>query len=105
MKEGALEALMLTTRAGLACKIYKAKIGRYPANLEALVPDILPEVPIDPFTGKPLVFKIDGGQLLIYSMGSNQKDDGGRSSAMTQMVMEKDDDWTWKEIITEKPLK
>lgn len=99
MKEGALEALMQATRAGLACKIYKARTGRYPEDLEALVPDILTEVPVDPFTGKPLVFKIERGQLLIYSLGSNQKDDGGRSSPMTQMTMEKDDDWAWRERI------
>ncbi len=105
LKEASLEALMLATQAGLACKIYKAKTGRYPENLEALVPDILPEVPIDPFTGKPLVFKITDGQLLIYSVGSNQRDDGGRSSAITQMVMEKDDDWAWRETIAEKPPK
>lgn len=96
LKEASLEAMMLATRAGLACKIYKSRTRNYPANLEALVPDILPEVPIDPFTGKPLVFRIQNGEILIYSLGSNQRDDGGRSSPMTQLVMEKDDDWTWR---------
>ncbi|MGA2534279.1 MAG: hypothetical protein ABSG19_14735 [Candidatus Aminicenantales bacterium] len=99
LKEASLEAMMLTTKAGLACKIYKARTGRYPENLEALVPDILPEVPVDPFTGKPLVYKMENGELLIYSLGSNQKDDGGRSSPITQLVMEKDDDWAWREKI------
>lgn len=99
LKEASLEAMMLTAKAGLACKIFKAKTGRYPENLGALIPEILPEVPIDPFTGKPLVYKIENGELLIYSLGSNQKDDGGRSSAITQLVMDKDDDWTWREKI------
>jgi hypothetical protein len=100
LREASLEAMMLATRAGLACKIYRNKTGHYPENLEALVPDILPEIPIDPFTGKPLVFKRQSGKLLIYSLGSNQKDDGGRSTYMiTQLVMEKDDDWTWREKI------
>jgi len=99
MKEATLEAMMLSTRAGLSCKIFRNKTGRHPENLEALVPDILPEVPTDPFTGKPLVYKIENGELLIYSLGSNQKDDGGRSSPITQLVMEKDDDWTWREKI------
>jgi hypothetical protein len=98
MKEATLEAMMLATRTGLACKIYKARTGRYPTGLEALVPDILPEVPIDPFTGKPLVYKIENGELLVYSLGSNEKDDGGRGTYLfTQLVMEKDDDWTWRE--------
>jgi hypothetical protein len=98
MKEATLEAMMLATKAGLACKIYRNKTGHYPENLEALVPDILPELPIDPFTGKPLVYKIENGELLIYSLGSNLKDDGGRGTYMiTQLVMEKDDDWAWRE--------
>jgi hypothetical protein len=103
LKEARLEAMMLTARAGLACKIYKSKTGRYPEKLEALAPDILPEIPIDPFTGKPLVYKIANGELLIYSLGSNQKDDGGRGGPMTQLVQEKDDDWTWREKIAEAP--
>jgi hypothetical protein len=99
LKEASLEAMMLATRAGLACKIYENKTGHYPENLEALVPDILPEVPIDPFTGKPFVFRRQGDELLIYSLGSNQKDDGGRMGPITQLVMKKDDDWTWREKI------
>jgi len=99
LKEASFEAVMLTTRAGLACKVYKRDTGHYPENLEALVPRILPEVPIDPFTGKPLVYKIVNGELLIYSFGSNRKDDGGRMSQMTKLVMDKDDDWTWREKI------
>jgi len=90
--------MMLATRSGLACKIYKNRTGHYPENLEALVPDILPEVPIDPFTGKPIVYKMQNGELLIYSLGSNQKDDGGRMTyQITKIVMDKDDDWTWRE--------
>jgi hypothetical protein len=99
LKEASLEAMMLATKAGLACKIYRAKTGRYPENLEALVPDILPEVPIDPFTGKPFIFRRQGDDLFIYSLGSNRKDDGGRMGPITQMVMDKDDDWTWREKI------
>ncbi len=106
LKEASFEAMMLTARAGLACKIYKSKTGRYPDTLDALVPDILSEVPIDPFTGKPLVYKIANGELLIYSLGSNQKDDGGRMTyEITKIIMDKDDDWTWRERIHETPKK
>ena len=98
MKEAMLEATMLTSRAGLACRLYQSRTGRYPESLEELVPGILAEVPIDPFTGKPLVYRREGEGFIVYSLGSNQKDDGGRSTYMiTQLVMDKDDDWTWKE--------
>ena len=93
-----IEAIMLTSRAGLACRLYKSRTGLYPASLEELVPGILTEVPIDPFTGKPFVYRREGEGFIVYSLGSNQKDDGGRSTYMiTQLVMDKDDDWAWKE--------
>jgi hypothetical protein len=98
LKVAQVEALMLASRAGLACRLYKSRTGRYPERLEELVPGLLPEVPIDPFTGKPLVYRREGEGFIVYSLGSNQKDDGGRSTYMiTQLVMDKDDDWSWKE--------
>jgi len=98
LKSAQLEATFLAAQTGLACRLYKSRTGAYPESLEALVPGILKEVPIDPFTGKPFVYRREGEGFIVYSLGSNEKDDGGRSTYMiTQMVMEKDDDWTWKE--------
>ncbi len=100
MKQASLEALMLVAKAGLACRLYRNKTGRFPETLEALVPEYLAQSPIDPFTGKPLVYRLSADDLLIYSLGSNQKDDGGRETYMiTQLVAEKDDDWAWREKI------
>jgi hypothetical protein len=101
MKEATLEAMMLATKSGLACKVYRNKYGRYPDSLEALVPEFLNEIPIDPFNEKPLVYRVTGDEVLIYSLGSNEKDDGGRGGIfnITQLVMEKDDDWAWREKI------
>ena len=98
LKEAQLEATLLASRTGLACRLHKSRTGQYPDSLEALVPAILEEIPVDPFTGKPLVYRREGEGFIVYSLGSNQKDDGGRSTYMiTQLVMDKDDDWTWKE--------
>jgi hypothetical protein len=98
LKEATLEAMMVTTKAGLACKVYKNQIGHYPENLNALVPELMEAVPIDPFTGNPLIYRIQDGGVLIYSVGSNEKDEEGRGTyQITQLVMEKDDDWAWKE--------
>jgi hypothetical protein len=98
MKTATFEALVRATRAGLACRTYKGRTGEYPESLEALVPALLNEVPIDPFTGKPLVYRREGEGFIVYSLGSNLKDDGGRSTwEIKQLVTEKDDDWTWRE--------
>ncbi len=100
LKETALEAMMLATKSGLACKIYKNSHGRYPESLEALVPGILNTVPIDPFTEKPLVYRLTSDEVLIYSLGSNERDDGGQGNFnISRLVMEKDDDWAWREKI------
>jgi hypothetical protein len=98
MKKAMIEAVTLASRTGLACRLYKRRSGRYPGSLDELVPGLLAEVPIDPFTGKPLVYRREGEGFVVYSLGSNQKDDGGRSTYMIdKLVMDKDDDWTWKE--------
>ncbi len=98
MKVAMIEAIQTASRTGLACRLYKGRTGQYPDSLEALVPGILTEVPVDPFTGKSFVYRREGEGFIVYSLGSNQKDDGGRSTYMiTQLVMDKDDDWTWKE--------
>jgi hypothetical protein len=93
-----LEAILQTTRTGLACRIFKSKNGRYPDDLEALVPAILPELPIDPFTGKPLIYKRNGEGFIAYSIGLNMKDEDGRETwLITEIPIKKDDDWSWKE--------
>lgn len=98
MKTAQIEAIMLADRAGLACRLYKSRTGHYPETLDELVPGLLTEVPIDPFTGNPLVYRREGEGFIVYSLGSNEKDDGGRSTyAITRLVMPKDDDWSWRE--------
>ncbi len=99
LKVASLEAVGLATRTGLACRVYKEKKGSYPESLSDLVPGLIPAVPIDPFTGDPFVYRREGEGFIVYSLGSNRKDDGGRSTwEITQMVTDKDDDWTWREI-------
>ncbi len=38
----------------------------------------LKTVPIDSFSGQPIKFVIDGGQPVVYSIGKDGKDDGGK---------------------------
>ena len=98
LKEAMLEATILASRTGLACRLYKSKTGEYPENLGALVPGILAEVPVDPFTGQALIYRREGAGFIVYSLGSNEKDDGGRSTYnITQLVTDKDDDFSWRE--------
>ncbi|MEW5900211.1 MAG: hypothetical protein AB1715_01975 [Acidobacteriota bacterium] len=97
LKEASIEALLDSGRIGLACKIYRLEHGRFPEKISDLVPGLLDKEPLDPFTGEPYFYRLKDNGFIIYSAGSNKKDDGGRSSKITQLIMEKDDDWAWRE--------
>jgi len=97
-KRATLEAMFETARVGIACKIYKNMHGDFPEDLSELAPEILEEVPVDPFTGNSLIYSKQDSGIIIYSIGSNLKDDGGNGTwQITSLVMDKDDDWAWKE--------
>jgi hypothetical protein len=55
--------------------------GRYPERLDALAPKYLKHVPPDLFSGRGLVYRPAANGYLLYSIGPDGKDDGGRSQA------------------------
>jgi hypothetical protein len=65
-------------RLAVAATLYKAKHGKHPEKLSELVPEFLPEVPADPYDGRPLRLKRTDGGLVLYSIGRDRRDDGGR---------------------------
>ncbi|MBX9627421.1 MAG: hypothetical protein K2X82_26695 [Gemmataceae bacterium] len=55
-----------TAAAAVACERFRRKEGRWPTSLEEIPKDILPAVPVDPYTGQPVRFeRIDDG-LAVY---------------------------------------
>ncbi len=65
-------------RFAFALAAYRRDNGRYPAKLADLAPRYLPAVPDDIFSGKPLIYRPSEKGYLLYSVGANGKDDGGR---------------------------
>jgi membrane protease YdiL (CAAX protease family) len=58
---------------------YRLEVGDLPDNLNALVDKgYLKELPADPFSGSAFVYKKAGGDFLLYSLGPDFDDDGGR---------------------------
>ena len=50
----------------------------FPDSLQVLVDSgLLTEIPIDPFSDKPLVYKKTDRDFTLYSVGDNFEDDGG----------------------------
>jgi hypothetical protein len=66
-------------RVALALAAYERDHGTYPKSLDALAPKYLAKVPDDLFAGKPLAYQPAENGYLLYSVGPNGKDDGGRS--------------------------
>jgi hypothetical protein len=64
--------------AGLAAERYRLKYARWPDTLDALVPEFLPAVPADPYDGRPLRYRRLPEGVVVYSLGPDKQDDGGR---------------------------
>lgn len=56
-------------QAGVACERYRIANGRWPENLEALVPEFLSEVPADPFDGEAIRYRVRGDRMELFSAG------------------------------------
>jgi hypothetical protein len=67
------------SRIGLRLKTYRTEHGGYPANLSALqLADIPLEKQVDPCTGKALCYRLEGEEFVLYSVGLDGADDGGK---------------------------
>jgi hypothetical protein len=70
------------TRTIVALHRHKIAEGKYPEVLQGLVQlNYLPAVPIDAYSGKPLLYSRD--RRLIWSTGEDSKDDGGAGNSKT----------------------
>lgn len=65
-------------RVVLALKGYKAERGEYPTSLDQLQGTLEWKVSEDPFSGKSFVYRRKGDGFLLYSLGMDMDDDGGR---------------------------
>jgi hypothetical protein len=64
--------------AELALRCYQSEQGRVPPSLEQLVPKYLQQVPSDPFSGRPVIYHPQGTNWLLYSVGEDGVDEGGK---------------------------
>ena len=75
------DALILDrcSRIAVAIERYRRTHGEsLPAALMDLVPNYLTDIPEDPHTGKPLLYRADPDTYLVYSVGRDGKDEGGK---------------------------
>ncbi|MHC4713269.1 MAG: hypothetical protein ACYTAN_08380 [Planctomycetota bacterium] len=71
-------ARLKATAAAIAALRFKKAEGRWPDRLDELVGRYIEAVPLDPMTGAPLIYKVLDDGIVVYSVGKNGKDDGGK---------------------------
>ncbi len=62
----------------LAAELYRRRNGDWPAGVDQLSPRYLPAVPVDRYDGRPIRYRVVDGRPVIYSIGVDRDDDGGR---------------------------
>jgi hypothetical protein len=80
------------TRTGLALLRYRPAHGGFPATLDALgLRDVS-----DPFTGKPLRYRIENQGFVLYSVGEDLKDNGGSPRSPRRGKQPAECDLVWR---------
>ncbi|MBI1370571.1 MAG: hypothetical protein GC162_18190 [Planctomycetes bacterium] len=64
-------------RVVIAIERYRLCHGKLPMVLDELTPEFLPQALMDPFTGKPLIYKTTANGYVVYSVGEDGVDNGG----------------------------
>ena len=85
-------------RVACALERYRLAHGEYPKTLDALAPQFNETLPHDVINGQPLHYRrADDGQFVLYSVGWNEKDDGG-TVVLTKVgtVDRESGDWVWQ---------
>jgi hypothetical protein len=78
LRDADLVSLVRVARTAVAIERYRlAHANALPESLESLVPEFLPEIPIDPCDGAPLRFIKRERGYVVYGVGSDRVDHGG----------------------------
>ncbi len=72
------------TRVALAIQRFRLAHDRLPKMLDELTPKFLNQLPLDPYGGAPLRYRIDSGEYVVYSIGKDGVDQDGRSEPAGQ---------------------
>ena len=77
----------------LACKLaeHRERQGSYPRALA----EIGGESILDPLTGKPFVYRLEGDRFFLYSIGPDGIDGGGDLEARGKTAYRDEPDWVW----------
>jgi hypothetical protein len=83
---------------------YRRKRQVWPQSLKELVPEYLAELPVDRMSGKELGYRRTSDGPLLYSVGSDLDDDGGRAVRLPPKRTSPGHPWHWTLFLVETPL-
>ena len=81
VREASTQASLRLATTAFAVERFRHGQGRLPADLNELTPQFLANVPTDPFDGAPLRYRRLSRGYLIYSVGIDRRDNGGREGS------------------------
>jgi hypothetical protein len=84
------------TLALLAVEAYHRTHGHYPQTLDQTVPQFLPKIPRDAFGGGPIGYHLANGKPVLYSLGVDRDDDGGRPYVTEANTIEQTQAMRWR---------
>jgi hypothetical protein len=86
-------AIRRLLKAELVLRKYRLETGEFPRRLDELVPDFMSALPTDPYdvNGRPLCYARTADGYLLYSVGYDRDDDGGRPSPREGGLLEDGD--------------
>jgi hypothetical protein len=93
------------TIAAVGLKRYHLRHGKYPKDLDELVPEFLREVPVDWMNGQKLRYRSEENGFVLWSVGDNGKDDGGTPDQTDSYNFYSGPDVVWPQPATEDELK
>ena len=99
-------------RLAAALAVYRAEHDRYPEKLDDLMPGLIDTLPVDIYSGQPMIYKPDedGAGYVLYSVSQNGVDDGGTNRSGSIIKGEWVDDrqevdyWNEADLVIRLPL-
>jgi hypothetical protein len=84
--------------AAIACALerYRLAHGQFPDKLDALVPDFISALPHDVITGQSYKYQRTTTDFVLYSVGWNETDDGGKVVMKGRDMDRTVGDWVWQ---------
>jgi hypothetical protein len=82
---GRRDALLRLLITELTIRAYQIAEGRLPESLNDLCPRYFSSVPVDPFSGAALIYRRVDDTYVLYSVGLDQKDNGGKFGTISDL--------------------